>query len=233
MKGSRSVRRLSPVAGLLFASLLALLAALPASAQTPTASPGATPQGTPGTLPGLQYAASRQYAPDPTKPISASDEGLFLLTARIFVFDTEAHANAGWDATVNSTTIESQLPPSSEKVQYEEIEIESLGDRAWGVTIAAETPQGDTGYFRLVYVQDGAYLYTLSAIAGSAEPTLITDAFAKAMVDAEPGDGDVEFSPDGTSRGGVWDLMPVQGDDTAGELVAFADSELDLADGDS
>lgn len=223
------MRRLLPVAALLVASLLALLAALPASAQTPAASPAATPQGTPGTLPGLQYVASRQYAPDPTKPISASDEGLFLLTARIFAFDSETHANAGWDVTTNSTTIESQLPPSSEKVQYEEIELEGLGDRAWGVTIAAETPQGDTGYFRLVYVQDGAYLYTLSAIAGSAEPTLITDTFAEAMVAAEPGDGDAQFNPDGTSTGGVWDLLPRQGDDTAGELVAFADSETDLS----
>lgn len=229
MKGPFLVRRLFPAAALLLAALIALLAALPASAQTPMASPGATPEGTPGTLPGLKYVASRQYAPDPTKPINASDEGLFLLTARVFAFDTEDHANAGWDATVNSTTIESQMPPSTEKVQYEEIEIEGLGDRAWATTIAAETPQGDTGYFRLVYVQDGAYLYTLSAIAGSAEPTLITDAFAEAMVAAEPGDGDAQFNADGSSTGGVWDLLPVQGDDTAGDLVAFADSEIDLS----
>lgn len=220
------MRRLVPVAALLLALLLTTF---PASAQTPMASPGATPQGTPGTLPGLEYVASRQYAPDPTKPIDPEDEGLYILTVRIYAFDTEAHADNGWDSTVNSTAIESQLPAESDKVQYEEIEIEGLGDRAWATTIAAETPQGDTGYFRLVYVQDGGYLYTLSAIAGSVEPTLITDAFAATMVADEPGTGKVQFNPDGTSSGGVWDLLPVQGDDTAGDLVAFADSELDLS----
>ena len=221
------MRRLLP----LLALVLAFLLALPVSAQTPAASPGATPDTLPDTLPGLEYVAARQYAPDPSQPIDPESESVFVLTVRIFEFDSEEHANAGWESTVESTAIQADVPTDSDKVAYEEIEIADLGDRAWATTLAAETPEGDTGYFRLIYVQDGARLYTLNAIAGSAEATLVTDELAAAMVEAEPGDGEVRFSGDGTSSGGVWDLLPQPGDEVLGDLQAFADAELDLRDG--
>ena len=223
------MRRLLPLPALVF---MVLLLAAPVSAQTPAASPGATPGATPETLPGLEYVAARQYAPDPSQTIDTESEGVFILTVRIFEFDSEEHANAGWESTVESTAIESDVPAGSDKVEYEEIEIEDLGDRAWATTLAAETPEGDTGYFRLVYVQDGDRLYTLNAIAGSAEATLVTDELAAFMVDAEPGDGEVRLSKDGTSTGGVWDLLPGPADEVLGDLQAFADAELDLDSGD-
>lgn len=212
------------------ALLLALLLSAPAGAQTPAATPSASPGATPDVLPGLRYVAARQYAPDPAQPIDPEDDGVYILTVRIYAFDTEAHADNGWESTVNSTTIESQLPAESDKVKYEEVDIEGLGDRAWATTLAAETPEGDTGYFRLIYVQEGAFLYTLSAIAGSAEATLVTDAIAAQIVEGEPGDGDVRLGEDGTSSGGVWDLLPAPGDEVLGELEAFADAELDLGE---
>lgn len=221
------MRRLLPIPALLLVLLLALLLAIPVSAQTPAASPGATPE----TLPGLQYVAARQYAPDPSQPIDTESDAVFILTVRIFAFDSEEHANAGWKSTVESTAIETDVPMESEKVVYEEVEIGDLGDRAWATTLSAETPEGDTGYFRLVYVQDGDRLYTLNAIAGSAEATLVTDELAAFLVDAEPGEGEARFSEDGTSTGGVWDLLPQAGDEVLGELEAFADAELDLGAG--
>jgi hypothetical protein len=206
------------------ALLLALLLAMPASAQTPVSSPGATPE----TLAGLEYVAARQYAPDPSQPIDRESEGVFILTVRIFQFDSEEHANAGWESTVESTAIEADVPAESDKVAYEEVDIADLGDRAWATTLAAETPEGDTGYFRLVYVQDGDRLYTLNAIAGSAEATLVTDELAAFMVDAEPGADEVQLAEDGTSTGGAWDLLPGADDELLGDLQAFADGELDL-----
>lgn len=222
-KGPRPVRRLVPMLPL----LLALLLAMPAAAQTPAASPGATPE----TLAGLEYVAARQYAPDPSQPIDRESEGVFILTVRIFQFDSEEHADAGWESTVESTAIETDVPMESDKVAYEEVEIADLGDRAWATTLAADTPEGDTGYFRLVYVQDGDRLYTLNAIAGSAEATLVTDDLAAFMVDAEPGEGEVRFSEDGTSTGGAWDLLPAADDEVLGGLQAFADAELDEGSG--
>ena len=207
---------------LLLLTTLCILSAAPAGARTPEATPES------GTLPGLQYVAARQYAPDPSAPVDKDDEGLFLLTVRIYRFDTEEHANGGWDATVESSTIESQIPTDSDKVQYEEAEIDDLGDRAWVTTLAAETPQGDTGFFRLIYVQEGAYLYTLNAIAGSEEATRVADDIAAYMVEQDPGDGDVAFDEDGSSTGGAWDLLPAGNDDVLGGLIAFADAELDV-----
>lgn len=221
------MRRLLP----LFALLLPLLLAAPLSAQTPEASPAASPQATPETLPGLEYVAARQYAPAPTEEIDIESGAIFILSVRIYVFDSEAHADAGWESTVSSTAIESDVPMESDKVEYEEIEIEGLGDRAWATTLSAETPEGDTGYFRLVYVQDGERLYTLNAIAGSADATLATDDLAAYMVDAEPGDGEGQFSEDGTSTGGVWDLLPDADDEVLGGMEAFADAELDVTSG--
>lgn len=223
MKGPRPVRRLFP----LIALLLALLMTAPATAQTP----GASPQATPETLAGLEYVAARQYAPDPTQPIDTQSDAVYILTVRIYVFDSEEHADAGWESTVSSTAIQSDVPMDSDKVEYEEIEVEGIGDRAWATTLSAETPEGDTGYFRLIYVQDGDMLYTINAIAGSAETTMVTDELATMMVDAEPGDGDVQFNEDGTSTGGVWDLFPAGDDALPGELQAFADAELDLTAG--
>lgn len=218
------MRRLLP----LFALLLSLLLVVPTSAQTP----GASPQATPETLPGLEYVAARQYAPDPSQPIDTEDEGVYILSVRIYAFDSEAHADTGWESTVNSTTIESQIPTDSDKVAYEEEDIDGLGDRARVVTLSAETPEGDTGYFRLVYVQEGTFLYTMSAIAGTAEPTMITDDLAAYMVEAEPGEGEVQFAADGTSTGGAWDLLPAAGEEPIAELTAFADAEMDLSEDD-
>jgi hypothetical protein len=217
------VRRLFP----LFVLLLTFLISMPVSAQSPEASPGATPE----TLAGLQYVAARQYAPDPSQPIDMESDAVYILTVRVYVFDTEEHANAGWESTVSSTAIETDVPMESDKVEYEEIEIDDLGDRAWATTLSAETPEGDTGFFRLIYVQDGERLYTLNAIAGSAEATLVTDELAAFMVDAEPGDGEIQFNQDGTSSGGVWDLLPASDDEVLGELQAFTDAELDLGAG--
>ena len=102
------MRRLVPVLAL----LLALLLAMPASAQTPVSSPGATPE----VLAGLEYVAARQYAPDPSQPIDRESEGVFILTVRIFQFDSEEHANAGWESTVESTAMP-EHPPATTRNQ--------------------------------------------------------------------------------------------------------------------
>lgn len=202
------------------ASLIALLLSLPAAqAQTPVASPEAM------TLEGLEYVAARQYAPDPSSPITAEDEGLYVLSVRAYAFDSEEHANAGWESTMESTAIESEIPMDSDKVEFEEQEIDDLGDRAWATIISAEIPDGDTGYFRLLYIQEGSMLYTVNAIAGSAEATLITDEIAREIVSREPGEGSPEFRADGTSSGGLWDVIPATGDEVLGGNIAFADTE--------
>jgi hypothetical protein len=144
---------------------------------------------------------------------------------RIYAFNSEEHADAGWESTVESTTIESQIPTGSDKVEFQEQEIDDLGDRAWATILSAETPDGETGYFRLVYVQDGPMLYTLSAIAGSADATAVTDDLARAIVERDPSNDEVRFNPDGSSNGGVWDLLPPTDHDALTGLIPFADSE--------
>jgi hypothetical protein len=202
------------------AALAALLLVIPAAAQTPDATPAGDE------LAGLEYYAGRQYAPDPAAGIDRENPGLFQVSARVYVFDTEENADARWDSTIESTIVESDIPSGSDNVEFEEAEIDDLGDRAWVTTLAATTPEGDTGYFRLLYVQEGTSLYVVSAIAGSDDATAIGDDIAREIVEREPGDGEGTFREDGTSTGGIWDIFPATGDDVLDGIIAFADYEV-------
>jgi len=202
------------------AALAALLLAIPATAQTPDATPAGDE------LAGLEYYAGRQYAPDPAVGIDRENPGVFQVSARVYLFDSQENADARWDSTIKSEIVESDIPTGSDNVEFEEAEVDDLGDRAFVTTLAATTPEGDTGYFRLLYVQEGTALYIVSAIAGSEEAIAIVDTIALEIVEREPGEGDGTFQEDGSSSGGVWDIFPATGDEVLDGLIAFADYEI-------
>lgn len=208
------MRRAFPLVMLL---LIALLAASSVSSQTPQA----TPEGIP--LEGIEYIAVRQYEPDPFSPARSEDTGPLTVTIRIYAFDSQENADAGWESAIESTAIESDVSVETHDIAFSEDEVEGMGDRAWVTTLSAEVSEGESGYFRLLYVQDGTMLYTLSTIADSGESTVITDDLARVMVEREPGDGEPEFSGDGTSTGGIWEILPPSDNEVLDGLIPFAD----------
>ncbi len=73
--------------------ILILLTPLVAAAQTPTV------------IAGLQVIAERQYAAETQATIDTTTGGVFLVSARVFVFDTEDNANPVWEQLIAADSI--------------------------------------------------------------------------------------------------------------------------------
>jgi hypothetical protein len=198
----------------------------PALAQTPEASPASTPA--PVTLSGLQEGVTRQYSPDPTINPADNPDTFSIITVHIFRFDTGQHAAATWQSLRESAV--QQFQPAGdagyEEIDVQEAEIEDLGDQAYAAWLSASPQEGGTAHYRVLYVQDGEYLYLLTALGGNEDATLRTDELARVIVDREPGSDDVSFNADGTSTGGLWDLFPPADDDVLENLFPVQDREV-------
>lgn len=201
----------------LVVSLLLLVLPAVAHAQTPAA------------IPGLQVIAERQYASDTTGPIDASGEGVFLASARVYLFDDAANAESTWETLVAADTVQQDLPLDDESITYEQTELKNVGDRAMVLNLSAELEEGSTGVFRTVIIQRDTMIVTVTVIAGSDEAAEIADDIAIAMSERDPGGDEAVYDGLGGSSGGVWDVfLPADADELAG-LQAYADKETRAA----
>lgn len=197
---------------ILTASLLVLLLPQAAQAQTPVV------------IDGLQVIAERQYAADPGSTIDTSSDGVFLASVRVYLFDSSENAESTWATLVAAESIESDLP-DDDSVNYEKTEVEDIGDRATVLSLSAEMPEGETGAFRTMIVQQGSMIVTVTAIAGSVDAARVADDIAIAMIEREPGDGETEYEGMGGSTGGVWEVFLPADADELGDLQSYADKE--------
>lgn len=197
---------------ILTASLLVLLLPQVVQAQTPVA------------IDGLQVIAERQYAADPGGTIDTSSDGVFLASVRVYLFDSSENAESTWATLVAAESIESDLPDDN-SVNYEKTEVEDIGDRATVLSLSAEMPEGETGAFRTMIVQQGSMIVTVTAIAGSVDAARVADDIAIAMIEREPGDGASEYEGMGGSTGGVWEVFLPADADELGDLQSYADKE--------
>ena len=219
---------LRPIRAMLFAALASLSLALitPALAQTPEASPASTPISV--TLVGLQEGVTRQYAADPTLVPADHPDEFAIVTVHLFRFDTPEHAGAAWESLRGTAVGQFQPAPGDESVAVDvnEEELDDLGDQAYVAWLSASPEEGTTGHYRVLYVQDGAFLYLLTAMAGSEELTLHADDIARVIVEREPGESPANFNADGTSTGGLWNLFPDADNDIMQGLVPVQDREV-------
>jgi hypothetical protein len=209
-------------------SLLAflLLAAIPAAVHAQEAS---TPTTGTSTTEGLQEAISRQYGADPDAPVASPTADLaaapFTVTARVLTYDSADHATAAYDASIAGAIEQVQGMGVDMTSQVEEADLPDLGDTAHGLTLHS-TRDGLSGYIRFVFVRQESTVFILTAIAGSDDGARITDRIAAAMLEREPGDDTAQFREDGTSTGGLWELLPPEGDTALEGLVIIQDQQL-------
>lgn len=210
------------------ALIAALASIIPVFAQTPAASPAASPEAMPYT--GLVEGVTRQYTPDPTKAPADDPAKFVLVSVHLFRFDTEAHAAASYKILSEDATspLANAVGSGEGAPEIHQGEVDDLGDRAWAVWLSAKNPSGDTGHYRLLYVQNGDYLILATAIGGTEKNTMLADEIARAITERDAGSEKPSFSPDGTSTGGIWNKLPATGDDAAHGLTAFADQQIAL-----
>lgn len=197
-----------------FSLLACLLTLLPAAgaAQTPVV------------IEGLQVIAERQYATETQQAIDTSGDGVFLVSARVYLFDTSDNAESTWKTLVANESVERDLP-TDDSILYEKTELKDVGDRAMILHIEANGDIEDSGIFRTVVTQRDEMIVTVTAIAGSAEAATIADAVASAMIERDPADSAGDYDGMGASSGGVWDVFLPADDDALQGLQAYADTE--------
>jgi len=184
---------------------------------------------------GLQQVVGRYYGPDMAAAMNTmltpvaegtqapSVEDLLsnatYLTTIIMKYDSDDHAETGFNAFYDEARGQTGGGAST---QTEEVEIKDLGDEAKGMKGVIDQGGMTKNSFAML-VRDGEYTYVISAVSTSdAVEQLATDV-AKAILDREPGDGDGVFDANGASTGGLWDLLPVNGDAALGVLVVLGD----------
>jgi|GEM_PF-3020157 len=205
----------------LMLSVITLLATgVPALAQSPT------PESTP--MAGLQEGASRTYTLDPEGIPSENPQDFVIVTVHLFRFDTTDQASAAWQSVRDSAiaSIDPAAASGDAATNIQEEDVSDLGDQAYTAWLSASPEEGVNGYYRLLYVQDGAWLYVLSAMSGSEEHTLTLPDIAQILTERESGPGPVSLNPDGQSTGGIWDKFPPVGDDSLNDLIPFSDKPI-------
>lgn len=206
-------------------SLLAIAIASPASAQTPIATPEASP------TPEIIAGASRQYTLDPTLVPSERPEDFLVINVHLFQYASDAEAAEMWRPHTDAMNLPLGDEAAVATPEVLEEEISTLGDRARAISLAATSPDGDTGHFRLLIVQDGSVVILATAIGGTEENARRVDDLVGAVTDRDIGATPVAFNADGTSTGGLWDKLPLTGDEDSQGLTAYSDSEIPSRNG--
>jgi len=193
--------------------VLLIFSSTTASAQTPVA------------IEGLQVIAERQYAAETGNAIDTEQDGVYLVSARVYQFDSREHADSTWETLVSADVVAADIPEDDESISYETTELEDIGDRATVLSLSAEMEDNRVGAFRTMVIQEDAIIITVTVIAGSTEAATVADHIAIAMSKRNAGDSESTYDGTGKSTGGVWDIfLPADAEELAG-LTAYADKE--------
>lgn len=178
----------------------------------------------PEELEGFEYGAMRSYTPDFSAMMASPGAdmemptGLMGLGAMVFQFDDNDHAEDAYNTLKDDEALTSELITEGS----EEIEVD-LGDNAVGYK-GSEDMEGMSMETTFVLVQDGKFVYFIYAAGTEVDVQAVTEDLASHMIDTD-GEGEGEYSEDGTSTGGVWDKFPKADDDLVEGLIA-SDDEL-------
>lgn len=187
-------------------------------------------------LDGLESGYARMFMPDlmamfdamstPGAEIPELDEdGTLMVMTAVLTFDSQGDVSEAMDQLLEDA---GSGVGTSERI--EGTEVKDLGDRAVLFNVDADDQDEVDMQFllHLLLVQDNSMLYMVvvgtGENGGGEEQAQEIAAF---MLDKTPGSDEVVLNLDGTSTGGVFDLMPTAEDaDLVGGLSPFMDMDM-------
>lgn len=215
------MKRFAPVISLLVALALSLVLA-PAGAQESTPLAPETEED------GLESVVSRAWGIDfssasPDASLEIAD--LQLVMAMVMRYETPEQAATAFELMTGDMSAQMATEDSPEEVEL--TMVDGIGDQAAVVSSVVVEAEG-TWVTRLSIAQEGRYLYTVTAIGGDADRVASADELLTSMVEAvDPSEGDGTFVEDGTSTGGLWDVLPTNDHPVLAGLISYGDSEED------
>lgn len=186
--------------------------------------------GMPADIEGLISAYDRTYTVDFEKMVASpsaemdTSAMMRMVSVQGMTFDTGDNA----EKYLDEMTAQIEEAMNDESVELGDVEIsDDLGDLDKdGLLITTSMEDYDSAIAVLVFV-DGDQLFQVTAMDSDLDTaTTAVNDVAKSIVDAETETDDVTFNEDGTSTGGVYDRMPVAGDDTVADLPMVTDMAL-------
>jgi hypothetical protein len=190
-----------------------------------------TPTLNPGDVEGLESGYARMYiadieammaTPGAMEEMSLDDMALSGMGA-VFTFEDEGAAE---DAFGDFADQFAQGFLEGSGTEAEKSEIDDLGNQAVEYFGETEVDEETTSPTSMILVQDGEYIY-IAMILGGADVSENTRAFAEYLLDTEIPDTEVSFNEDGSSTGGVFDILPNEENaDIVQGMVPFMDADF-------
>lgn len=191
--------------------------------------------------------AARQAEPPSPDEVAASLDGLQTMYGRMVTYDFSAPApddqEASWlvigtyvlafdseeNAVAAMAPLSEQGPITAFAMQMDGAPVEEveLDIEAEHTALQVQSEDGDDiGTLLQVVVQDGEHLYLAFGMNLDSDPAPKITALLTTMLEGEAGDEPEQHNADGTSTGGLWDLLPTVDDlqADATELTAVEDT---------
>lgn len=190
-----------------------------------------TPTLDPGDVEGLESGYARMYiadieammaTPGAMEEMSLDDMALSGMAA-VFTFEDEGAAEDAFDLFGDQFA---QGFMEGSGTEAEKTEIDDLGNQAIEYLGETEVDEETTSPTSMILVQDGEHIF-IAMILGGAEVSDDTRAFAEHLLDGEISDDEVVFNEDGSSTGGVYDIMPnEENTEIVRGMVPFMDADF-------
>lgn len=194
-----------------------------------------TPTLDPNDVPGLESGYARMYIADiealmatpgameaMATPGALGDIALSGM-ASVFTFEDEAAAEDAF-GTFGEQFAQGFLEGSGTTAEPKEIN--DLGNQAVEYVGETEVDDQTTSPMSIILVQDGEHIF-IAMILGGSDVSASTRDLAEYLIDADIPDSEVMFNEDGTSTGGVFDILPnAENTDIVQGMVPFMDADF-------
>lgn len=152
-------------------------------------------QGTP--IPGTLVISTPAASPAPSS-------GVAMLSIFVFLFDSDANAMAGWKRL--DSDLQEMVRRDPRAPMMEDLPLGSIGDQARGYMGNLET-DAVTTYHTFATVQSGPFVFSIAGTFAGTDGADLTRQYAGSLASAPMDRMAEQYSPDGTSRGGIWSTL--------------------------
>lgn len=174
---------------------------------------------------GMESGYLRMYLADPSDP--ANTDLLGVMVVGIEFQDAESLDEGFEDFTCGFAggflgTVDAVDCDGLVDAGFDVADVTGIGDKA--IEVSGEADVSGPTPTTMLALQSENQLFIVIYL-GEANPG-IADDFGTYLADAEPVDTEVQFSEDGTSTGGFFDMLPQEGDPLLDGLMPMMDDDL-------